>query len=68
MSADGESWRGAAREENNEWFNRGRFAGTFAVADAGDCRFIRLGNIGRNHRGCDFLAISAWEIFGSFFE
>jgi hypothetical protein len=67
-SADGESWREVAREENNEQLNGFRFTGTFAVAGGGECRFIRLVNIGRNHRGSDQLAISAWEIFGSLFE
>jgi hypothetical protein len=39
--------------------------GTFAVADGGECRFIRLVNIARNHLGNDCLFISAWEIFGN---
>jgi hypothetical protein len=52
------------REEDN----RDRFTGTFAVAGGGECRFIRLVNIGRNHAGNDRLKISAWEIFGSLIE
>jgi hypothetical protein len=67
-SADGKSWREVAREENNEQFNGPCFTGTFAVADGGECRFIRLVNIGRNHLGDDKFAISAWEIFGSLVE
>jgi hypothetical protein len=67
-SADGESWREVAREENNNQLNGSRFTGTFSVADGGECRFIRLVNIGRNHFGDDQLRISAWEIFGSLFE
>jgi hypothetical protein len=63
-SVDGESWREVAREEDN----RDRFTGTFAVAGSGECRFIRLANIGRNHLGVDCLYISAWEIFGSVVE
>jgi hypothetical protein len=66
-SADGESWREVAHEENNGQLNGSRFTGTFAVAD-GECRFIRLVNIGRNHYGNDCLAVSAWEIFGSLIE
>jgi hypothetical protein len=42
--------------------------GTFAVADAEDCRFVRLVNIGRTHYGIDELAISVWEICGSLVE
>jgi hypothetical protein len=67
-SADGENWREVAREENNEKLNSSRFTGTFAVAGGGECRFIRLVNIGRNHCGDDGLEISAWEIFGSLIE
>jgi hypothetical protein len=61
---DGESWREVAREEDND----SRFTDTFPVVDGGECRFIRLINIGRNHRGDDTLWISAWEIFGILFE
>jgi hypothetical protein len=66
--ADGENWREVAREEDNEQLNGKFFTGTFAVVDGRECRFIRLVNIGRNHRGDDMLAISAWEIFGSLVE
>jgi hypothetical protein len=64
VSADGKSWREVAREEDNEQLNGKLFTGTFAVAGGGECRFIRLVNIGRNHRGNDSLFISAWEICG----
>jgi hypothetical protein len=66
--ADGESWREVAREENNKQLKGCRFSGTFAIADSGECRFIRLVNIGRNHFGEDRILISAWEIFGSLLE
>jgi hypothetical protein len=67
-SADGASWREVAREENNNQLNGKRFAGTFAVTGGGECRFIRLVNIGRTHRENDRLAISGWEIFGILIE
>jgi hypothetical protein len=67
-SADGKNWREVAREENNRQLDGLWFTGTFAVAGGGECRFIRLVNIGRNRQGYDTLAISAWEIFGSLFE
>jgi hypothetical protein len=67
-SADGENWREVAREENNERLNGRWFTGTFPVAGGGECRFIRLVNIGRTHYGIDQLAITAWEIFGSLIE
>jgi hypothetical protein len=40
----------------------------FAVQGGGECHFIRLVNIGRNHWGSDDICISAWEIFGNLIE
>jgi hypothetical protein len=54
-SVDGESWREVAREENNKQLNGNCLAGTFAVAGAGECRFIRLVNIGRATPGVTAL-------------
>jgi hypothetical protein len=68
ISTDGETWREIAREEDNKQLKGSKFSATFAVARGGGCRFIRLVNIGRNHRGSDLLSISAWEIFGSLVE
>jgi hypothetical protein len=67
-SVDGESWQEVAREEGNDQLNGSHFTGTFAVAGGGECSFIRLVAIGRNHYGTDGLFISAWEIFGSLIE
>jgi hypothetical protein len=68
-SVDGNDWREVAREEKNNQLNGKYRTGTFAVAGCWKCRFIRLVNIGRNHRGNnDCLCISAWEIFGSLSE
>jgi hypothetical protein len=64
-SADGESWREVARKEDKEHLNRKWFICIFAVAGGGECRFIRLVKIGRNHAGNGQLLISAWEVFGS---
>jgi hypothetical protein len=58
-SVDGKSWRDVAREEDNERLNGKWFTGTFAVARGGECRFIRLVNIGKNHYGDDQLLITA---------
>jgi prefoldin subunit 5 len=66
-SADGQSWR-VAREADNKELNGCLFAATFAIAGGGECRFIRLVQIGTNHFRNDQLAISAWEIFGSLIE
>jgi hypothetical protein len=67
-SADGGSWREVAREEDNRQLNDRRLTGTFSVAGGGECRFIRMVNIGRNHSGDDRILISAWEIFGILVE
>jgi hypothetical protein len=67
-STDGENWREVAREKNNDQLNGHMFVGTFALAGAGECRFIRLVQIGRNYQGNDTLYISAWEIFGMLVE
>jgi hypothetical protein len=67
-SANGENWLEVAREENNKELNGYLFTATFPVAGGGECRFIRLVNIGRNHGGDDCLWVSAWEIFGSLIE
>jgi hypothetical protein len=67
-SADWESWREVAREEDNKQLSGRYFTGTFPVASGRECRFIRLVNIGRNHLGDDQLCICAWEIFASLFE
>jgi hypothetical protein len=52
-------------EEDNKQLNGYMFTATFAVASDGECMFIRLVNIGRNHYRSDCLCISAWEIFGN---
>jgi hypothetical protein len=67
-SVDGKSWREVAREENNEQLNGEWFTSTFAVTGGGECRFIRLVNIGKNHYGDGQLVISAWDIFGNLIE
>jgi hypothetical protein len=61
-SADGDTWREIACEENNERLNDIYFTDTFAVAGGGEFRFIRLATIGRSRSGHDCLCISAWEI------
>jgi hypothetical protein len=66
--ADGKIWQEVAREEDNEQLNGCWLTDTCTVAGGGKCRFIRLVNIGRNHGGNDWLAISGWEIFGGLLE
>jgi hypothetical protein len=56
------------RRENNNQLNGMFRSGTFAVESGGDCRFIRLANVGRNHNGTDCLKMTVWEIFGTLVE
>jgi hypothetical protein len=67
-SADGKDWREVDHKEDNEQLNGNGVTGTFAITGGVECRFIRLVNIGSNHRGNDLLQIQAWEIFGSLIE
>jgi hypothetical protein len=67
-SDDQENWREVDRKDGNEDLDAKGLTRTFAMANAGECRFIRLTNIGRTHWGCDCLSISAWEIFGTLIE
>jgi hypothetical protein len=67
-SADRKSWREVDHQENNAQLNGWHFTGTFPVAGGGECRFIRLVNIGRNHCRNDQLRISDWGIFGGLIE
>jgi hypothetical protein len=69
MPANRESWRHVYRKEDSKLLNGrlveqligSRCTGTFAIAGGGECRFVRLVNISRNHSGNGHLAASAWE-------
>jgi hypothetical protein len=67
-STDRKRWRKVAHKEDNKQLNGNRFTATFPVAGGGECRFIRLVNIGRNHRRNNCLRISVWETFGNLVE
>jgi hypothetical protein len=67
-SLDEQHWREVARQEDNEQLNGRWFTATFTVPGGEKCRFIRLVNIDRNHFENGQFVISAWEIFGTFFE
>jgi hypothetical protein len=67
-SVDGQNWVEFDYRENNTELNGSGATRTFGTARSGECRYIRLVNIGRNHDDNDRIAISAWEIFGSLIE
>jgi hypothetical protein len=63
-SMDGKVWRQIDSREDNSDLNDQDVTRTFDVANYEMCRFVRLVNIGKNHRGNDCLCLSALEIFG----
>jgi hypothetical protein len=67
-SADGQNWVEIDRKEGSTELNGKNRLGIWEVVRNEPCRFIRLTNVGRNHFGDDSLAVSAFEIFGSFVE
>jgi hypothetical protein len=48
--------------------NDGNIAQTLQVSEARECRYVRLVNVGKNHRGDDMLTISVFELFGTLVE
>jgi hypothetical protein len=68
VSKKGKKWKEIDHKENNIDLNRQRVTRVFPAAASKPCRFVRLANVGRNHRGTDSLLIEAWEIFGKLIE
>jgi hypothetical protein len=66
-SMNGESWTEIDRQTNNQNFKKWN-AASFAVSNPADCRFIRLTQTDKNHRGNDQLAVLALEFFGTLSE
>jgi hypothetical protein len=68
ISSDGSDWKEVDRQDGNKDLNAKNAVKSFSVRKAERFRFVRLRQIGKNHRGNDSLAISALEIFGSYTE
>jgi hypothetical protein len=64
-SDDGAMWTEIDRRENNNDLNDKATVKTFAVVRSGSFRRIRLRQTGPNHRGNNYLFLSAFEIFGA---
>jgi hypothetical protein len=73
------TWAIEASNDNRNWTtiderrNRGELCGknqigTFEVAKSVTCRFIRLRQTGNDSLGRDYLAVSAFELFGTLTE
>jgi hypothetical protein len=67
-SLDGDHWDELDHREDNSELNEKNVTGTFEVGRSQICRYMKLTNIGRNHRGSDQLIISAFDIFGSLID
>jgi hypothetical protein len=68
-SLDGEAWTEIDRKTNNVDFKANNWAtASFAISKSAECRFIRLTQTGKNHGGNDYLAIQAFEFFGTLLE
>jgi hypothetical protein len=67
-SLDGDAWTEIDWKENNKDFE-GRFpAASFAVSTSAECCFIRLTQTDETHNENDYLAIEAFEFFGTLLE
>jgi hypothetical protein len=66
-SLDGESWAEIDRQTNNQDFEYWSPA-WFAVSNPAECRFIRLTQTDKNHRGNDVLNLYAVEFFRTLSE
>jgi hypothetical protein len=65
VSEDGENWEEIDHRDNCTELSGKNRTRIFEVERAGEGRFVRLVNIGKNHYGDDCLALSAWELFGT---
>jgi hypothetical protein len=66
-SIDGSQWTEIDRKRESKDFNGDKIA-SYAFSSSGECRFVRLTQTDKNHKGNDFLAISVLEFFGILLE
>jgi hypothetical protein len=67
-SLDGKAWTVIDRKTDNNDFSADQGTASFAVSKSVECRFIRLTQTGKDHRGDDILVIWAFEFFGTLLE
>jgi hypothetical protein len=67
-SAGGEKWRELDHQEDDNESNGDVVTRNSVVRGGEACRFVRVVNIGRNHRGDRMPRISAGEVFGTLIE
>jgi hypothetical protein len=67
-SVNGVDWTTVDYQDTNSDLNGKNLTRLFAVKQTGECRLVRLVNIGRNHAGTDEMCVSAFELFGTVIE
>jgi hypothetical protein len=66
VSNDGSNWTEVDRHVDNSDLNGTSLIGTYSIlGQVHESRFVRLRQIGKNHSGYDFLAVSGFELFGT---
>jgi hypothetical protein len=68
VPADGEGWTEGDHRENTSELNNREVTELFQVAKIAEGRFVRLVNVGKNHKGTDSLSLSSFEILGTLIE
>jgi hypothetical protein len=67
-SIDGLNWMEISRQADTNDLDGFYRLATYPVSGSDTCRFVRLTQTGKNQRGSDFLALTAFEIFGELIE
>jgi hypothetical protein len=67
-SLDGDAWTEIDRKTDNRDLKGSPWRASFAVCRSAECRFIRLTQTGKNHKGHDNLGMYTFEVFGTLFE
>jgi uncharacterized coiled-coil protein SlyX len=67
-SLDFANWTEIDRKTDNEDLKDSPWTASFAVANSTECRFVRLAQTGKSHRGDDYLIIQGFELFGTLLE
>jgi hypothetical protein len=68
-SLDGTNWTELDRQTDNEDFENVEKTASFRISKPVDCRFIRLSQTGKNHKGTDCLGdLHVVEFFGTLSE
>jgi hypothetical protein len=67
-SLDGENWIAIDGQIDNRDFQQAKIMASFAVSNRVECRFVRLTQTDKNHRGNDCLRLRLAEFFGRLTE